>query len=196
MARSEDIDAGSPHACAGERARRECHVPGRICAKLGAMTTRADFTDEESEILRAAPWAAGLLVVYADVHITGMVSEFQALWDSLRMPSGTGEAEEFVTSLVDAMTESEDDPDSPRHDEDLDKDELLDLITTAARLVDERCTRAEADGYREWITRAARATAEASREGWFFGVGGPLVSDREATAMAEIESALGRSGSK
>ncbi len=158
------------------------------------MTASADFTDEESEILRAAPWAAGILVVYADTHITGMASEFQALWDALRMPPGTGEAEELVTSLVEGMTEREDDPDSPRHDEDLDKGELLDLITTAARLVDERCAPAEADGYKEWITRAARATAEASREGWFFGVGGPLVSEKEASAMAEIEHALGRAG--
>ncbi len=156
------------------------------------MTTSNDFAEDEWEILRAAPWAAGILVVYSDMHITGMVSEFRALWDSLKMPVGAGEAEELVASLVCGMQDSEDDEDSPRHDEDLDKDQLLGLIGEATRIVDARCDPGEAAGYKEWIAQAALATAEASREGWFLGIGGPSVSEKEAAAMAEIESALGR----
>ncbi len=155
------------------------------------MTTSADFTTEEWEILRAAPWAAGILVVYSDMHITGMVAEFKALWQSLEMPAAAGEAEELVASLVGGMRDSEDDEDSPRHDEDLDKDELLGLIAAASKIVDERCPPGEATAYKEWIAGAARATAEASREGWLFGIGGPQVSEKEAAAMVEIGSALG-----
>ena len=156
------------------------------------MTTRDDFSDEEWEILRAAPWAAGILVVYADMHIVGMATEFQALWDSLKMPAGVGEAEHLVASLVEGMRDSEDDQDSPRHDEELGKEELLGLITEAADIVSARCTPGVAAGYKEWISGAAQATAEASREGPFFGIGGQRVSDKEAIAMAEIDTALGR----
>jgi hypothetical protein len=156
------------------------------------MTTRDDFTTGEWETLRSAPWIAGLLVVFADAHITGMAGEFKALWDALRMPESAGAAQDLVAALVREMEEREDDEDSPAAGEDLDQAELLVLIGSAARIVDTKCGPDEAAGYKAWISQAAQATAEASREGWFFGVGGDRVSEKEETAMAEIEAALGR----
>lgn len=156
------------------------------------MTTRDDFTAGEWETLRSAPWIAGILVVFADAHITGMAGEFRALWDALTMPGAAGAAQDLVAALVREMEEREDDEDSPPAGEDLDQAELLALIGSAARIVDTKCGPDEAAGYKAWISKAAQATADASKEGWFFGIGGDRVSEKEAAAMAEIETALGR----
>ena len=156
------------------------------------MTTKDHFTPGDWERLLTAPWVAGILVVFADTHITGMAKEFQALWQSLTVEAPSGSAAGLVAELVQDMQGREADEDTPAGDEDLDKEELLDLITAAAKLVDVKCAPDEAAGYRQWIMAAARATAEASKESWFFGIGGERVSDKEEAAMAEIEQALDR----
>ena len=155
------------------------------------MTTKDDLTPDEWEHLLTAPWVAGILVVFADTHITGMAGEFRALWQSLTVePTGAGQG--IMTELIADLQDRESDEDTPAGDEDLDKEELLALISAAADLVDTRCRPDEAAAYKDWIRNAATATAEASKESWFFGVGGERVSDKERTAMAEIDTALGR----
>ena len=154
------------------------------------MTTKDDFTPGEWERLLTAPWVAGILVVFADTHITGMAKEFQALWQSLTVEAPSGSAVGLVAELIQDMQDRDADEDTPAGDEELDKAELLDLITAAAELVRVKCSPDEAAAYDEWIRNAARATAEASRESWFFGIGGERVSDKEQAAMAEIEQAL------
>lgn len=156
------------------------------------MSAKEDFSPAQWENLLAAPRAAGLLVVFADTHITGMASEFRALWDSLTEGSPGGADPELVTALIADLRDRETDEDTPTDDEDLDQEALVALITAAAALVDAVCPADEAAGYKDWVIHAARATAEASRESWFFGIGGPRVSEKERDAMAEIEAALGR----
>lgn len=154
------------------------------------MTTKDDLTPDEWEHLLTAPWVAGILVVFADTHITGMAGEFRALWQSLTVePTG---AADLMAELIADLQAREGDEDTPGGDEDLDKEELLALISAAAALVDTRCRPDEAAAYKDWIRNAATATAEASKESWFFGVGGERVSDKEKAAMAEIDTALGR----
>ena len=156
------------------------------------MTTKDDFTPDEWERLLTAPWVAGLLIVFADTHITGMAGEFRALWQALTVDAPSDAPGDLLAELVADMEERDGDEDTPAGDEDLDKEELLALLASAADLIDARCRPDEATGYREWIRNAATATAEASKESWFFGIGGERVSSKEKDAMAEIDAALGR----
>ena len=64
----------------------------------------------------------------------------------------------------------------------------------AARLVDERCTAADAAAYRDWSVAIAREVAEAAKEGGFLGFGGERVSEEERAMLARIEEALGVPG--
>ena len=49
---------------------------------------------------------------------------------------------------------------------------------------------AEVQAYKDTIRAVAKATAEASKEGGFLGIGGKRVSADEQTALDRIDSAL------
>ena len=70
------------------------------------------------------------------------------------------------------------------------KDALIDLLKASAGAVAARSP-AEAPAYREALNAVAKATAEASKDGGFLGIGGKLVSDDEQRALDAIRTALG-----
>lgn len=157
------------------------------------MTRRDDYIDDEWTLLLAAPRAAGGLVIFADLHVTGMLGEFKALGLALTDRTADGADNALVQSLIDAVDDydGEDVDDDKSEDGDDAKERSLDLLRSAARLVDGKATPEEAAGYRHWILGAALATAEARKESAFFGIGGERVSDDERVALAEISTALG-----
>ncbi len=70
-----------------------------------------------------------------------------------------------------------------------DKDALTRLISEAGAAV-ARKSPADADGFREAVRAVGKATAEASKEGGFLGIGGTIVSEDEQTALRRIDTAL------
>ncbi len=70
------------------------------------------------------------------------------------------------------------------------KDRLIDLMKSSAATVAARSP-ADAAVYRDTLNAVARATAEASKDGGFLGIGGKLVSDDEQRALDAIRTALG-----
>ncbi|MBO0723204.1 MAG: hypothetical protein J2P41_20440, partial [Blastocatellia bacterium] len=72
------------------------------------------------------------------------------------------------------------------------KNMLIERCQEAVELV-QRKSPAEADEYKEWLLELAQATAEASKEGGFLGIGGTLVSDEERRAVDNLAIALGKS---
>jgi hypothetical protein len=48
----------------------------------------------------------------------------------------------------------------------------------------------EADGYKRWVYRAAKNSAEAAKEGGFLGIGGVIINEAETEALKEIAGAL------
>ena len=70
-----------------------------------------------------------------------------------------------------------------------DKDALTRLIADATAAV-KQYSPADAEAFRAAIRSIGKATAEAAKEGGFFGIGGTLVSDEEKAALARIETAL------
>jgi cytochrome c556 len=70
-----------------------------------------------------------------------------------------------------------------------DRDALTRLIADATAAVKQRSP-GELDAFRATIRSIGKATAEASKEGGFLGIGGTLVSDEEKAALAQIERAI------
>jgi hypothetical protein len=70
------------------------------------------------------------------------------------------------------------------------KDKLIDLVKAGAAAVAAKSP-GEAQAYKETLLAVAKATAEASKEGGFFGIGGTLVSKEEQAALDAIKAALG-----
>lgn len=154
------------------------------------MTTKADFSEEEWESLIAAPWIAGALIIGADFHLLGSPGEITAMAASAGSSEAAGEAQNLVTEMIaDLDPQTEDDDSHDRDDEEWDA-ELLRLLANVASIVDRACTVGEANGYKHWVLNTAKATAEASTEGRFLGIGGERVSDKETAALDEIQSAL------
>ena len=70
-----------------------------------------------------------------------------------------------------------------------DKEALLRMITESTAAFATRSP-AEVAAYKDTIRAVAKATAEASKEGGFLGIGGKRVSDDEQAALDRIDSAL------
>lgn len=158
------------------------------------MTTKADFPADEWQVLMGVPWVAGILIVMADAHITGMVGEFRALWRSIADVDKTAAARELVNELVADMDDQGDADkaeDGATGDAGDDREELLAFLAKGSAILHARCTPQEAADFRDWVLEAAWATAEASKESVFFGVGGDRVSGKETSALAEVQAALG-----
>jgi hypothetical protein len=69
------------------------------------------------------------------------------------------------------------------------KDKLLDIVASGAKAVAARSP-LEAAAYKDTILKVAQATAEASKDGGFLGIGGTLVSADEQSALDAIKAAL------
>jgi len=65
------------------------------------------------------------------------------------------------------------------------------ILRRTSDLLAKKATPEEATEYKQWLVKVAQATAEASKEGGFLGVGGTLVSDQEKAALAAVNTALG-----
>jgi hypothetical protein len=69
------------------------------------------------------------------------------------------------------------------------RDGLIDLMRTGAAAVAAKSP-ADAAAYKDALLAVAKATAEASKDGGFLGIGGKLVSDDEQRALDAIKAAL------
>jgi hypothetical protein len=70
-----------------------------------------------------------------------------------------------------------------------DRPALTRLIAEATAAVKQRSP-TELEAFKATIRSIGKATAEAAKEGGFFGIGGTLVSDEEKEALAQIEAAM------
>ena len=138
--------------------------------------------------IAAAPSAALLMVASSDLSgpfgaIKEVKSAEAALLDAVRAAPaspllsaafGAGLTETALTSVKGLAK---------------DKDALARLITEAGAAV-ARKSPADAEPFRAAVRNVAKATAEASKEGGFLGIGGTVVSEDEQTALSRIETAL------
>jgi hypothetical protein len=147
------------------------------------MTGKADFSEEEWDVIRGAPPLAGLMVV--------MAAKGGTFKESLAVGKAYGEARQRhgASQLLDAVAGSKPKLDhSHLGSPDELKQHALARVGDAVRLLEQKATPDEVDDYRGFVRALAEKVAEAHRED------GVAVSEGERAALEEIASALGRTG--
>ena len=144
------------------------------------MTGKADFTDEEWELISEGPPSAGLIVVTAQKG--GVFRE------TLAIPKAYVEARQLHGSsqLLDELVAARPERDHTRYHsfEEL-KESGLQHLRDAIALLEQKATEEEIAGYKRFVLAVADKVANAHREG------DSAVSDAEQAAIGEITTALG-----
>ena len=159
------------------------------------MTTKADYTEDEWAGLVRAPILAGGYIAASDMSFFGMIGEMTALYKTMT----EGDVPEAASGLIEAVVaEIEDSKDAK---EKLKLPETKQSATQAAQLIhqlgldlevlDQKSTPEETRAFKDWLIQIAQATAEATKEGGFLGIGAVRVSDKEQMALATLRHELG-----
>jgi hypothetical protein len=166
------------------------------------MAGKASFTPEEWARVVASPMVASMAITAADPSgLWGLLKEAMAGgWALLEAKQGAQ-----VNALAKAVAEDVTTPETRTAARDqvqarfkgLQLSELkgkaIEELRAVAALVQAKAPE-DAAGFKAWLNEVARKAAEAGNEGGFLGFGGVAVSDAERATLAEIESALGTSG--
>jgi len=144
------------------------------------MTGKADFTNEEWELISEGPPSAGLIVVTAQRG--GVFRE------TIAIPTAYVEARQLLggSQLLDEIVAARPERDHThyRSFEELKESGLQHLRDTVA-LLEQKATEEEVAGYKRFVLAVADKVANAHREG------GTSVSDAEQAAIEEISKVLG-----
>jgi hypothetical protein len=147
------------------------------------MTTKADFTEQEWELVLEGPTSAGMIVITAQ--------RGGALRETVSMAKAYAEARQQhgQSELLDGIVAAKPEIDHTRYGspEEL-KEHCLAHLRDAVALLDGKATPQELDEYKRFIVNLADKVARAHRES---GRGEDPVSDTEKTAIATIVEALG-----
>jgi hypothetical protein len=144
------------------------------------MTTNEAFTEEEWDLIRAAPPLAGMAVSFASQG--GMFRETFAMgkaYAEARQEHGESELLDLIVS-----SKPERDHAKPDNPDDL-KQHALQQLRAAVSVLELKATAEEVDGYRRFVVSLAERVAKRHEEE------GAEVSPAEQQAVDEIRAALG-----
>src|SRR4051794_36116877 len=169
------------------------------------MVTQERFTPEEWQEVVAGPVDAGMMIAFTqmqgplglahemkainDATVTGIINSPSQLIREVgavlaRQKGAGGEADQMKASARQAKEHDQGDP----------QGFYLGKITRAAALVSQKAPE-DASAYQQWLVECAEKTAQAAKEGGFFGAGGTHVTPRETAAIERLKSALGAADS-
>jgi len=144
------------------------------------MTGRADFTEEEWELVLEGPPSAGMIVVTAQRGGT--------FRESIAMAKAYVEArrQHGESELLDELVAAKPERDHTRYHsvEEL-RQHGQQHLRDAVELLERKASAEEVAAYRRFVLTLAEKVANAHREG------GEKVSDAERTAIEEISASLG-----
>jgi hypothetical protein len=146
------------------------------------MTTKADFSDEEWKQVLEGPTSAGMVVTTAERG--GTFRETFAMAGAYTDARKEHGASELLDEIVTHRPKTER---IKAHSKDELKEGYLTEIRTAAELVAAKATPEELGDYRLFVVNLAKKVAAAKEEKGSDGG----VTPAEASAIAEIEAALG-----
>ena len=144
------------------------------------MTGKADFTQEEWELVLQGPPSAGMIVVTAQRGGT--------LRETFALAKAYVEARQHhgESGLLDEIVAAKPELDHTRyHSVEEVKEHGLQHLRDAVELLERKATPHEVDDYKRFVLTLADKVANAHREG------GESVSDAERAALEEIAAALG-----
>jgi hypothetical protein len=157
------------------------------------VTKKADYSEEEWSTLRRAPLVAGMAITLADPG--GPIEATKEVMATLKAITSPGSDEELVVALSqDAMALAQKHQNlmgdfKPRGA--MAGQQVLDELRAANDIVGRKATPEEAAAFRSWLMEAAKAAAEAAKEGGFMGFGAELVSQGERAMLEQLSKILG-----
>lgn len=156
------------------------------------MSTKADFSVDEWDLLRSSPLMASIMVVAASPSgPIGVVQESAAAGKMIIQAAGTAQTP-LLKELAEDLQARMSIPKPPAGASPAQiQGAASEILKRTSDLLATKATPEEAVEYKQWLVKVAEATAEASKEGGFLGFGGTLVSDQEEVALAAINTALG-----
>jgi len=159
------------------------------------MTGRADFTDQEWERIRRAPFVAGMALTIADPGGPIEISkEGMATIRAATLPPSQEELLSAVALDIQAELQRKENPakDFKPSSAPTAAAEILDELRGVDAIVAAKATPEETEAFRVWLIATAQAAADAAKEGGFMGFGAEQVSQGEQAMLDQIRGALGR----
>ena len=156
------------------------------------MSTRADFSVDEWDLLRSAPLMASIMVVAASPSgPIGLVKESAAAGKMI-LESVSSARTPLLKDLSEDLTQKMSFPSPPAGATPVAvQGAATEILKRTSDLLAAKATAEEAAEVKEWLAGVAKATAEATKEGGFLGFGGTLISDEEKAALRTVNSTLG-----
>lgn len=141
------------------------------------MLTKADFTAEEWNVIRRAPFMAFAVgKTLANVKLHGASSD---LVKAVTADLETAEARQQSTPTeLQGKT-----PDQVRT-------AALEACRQAAAVLEKKAKPDEAQAFKQWLLSLGQRVAEAAKEGGILGIGGTRVSAQETAALNDLSSVL------
>jgi hypothetical protein len=159
------------------------------------MTTKADFTAEEWELLRKAPLIMAAAVIVSDLSgSVGVAREFLSMAQAVEETAQRHDTNELVAALVaDLQTPQGEHTEETEDITDISAARSKTLAETheIAELLARKAPAHEAEGFKRWMLSIAERVSKAAREGGVLGIGSKLVSEKETTMIDELAEALG-----
>ena len=156
------------------------------------MSTKADFSADEWDLLRSSPLMASILVVAASPSgPIGLIQESTAAGKMIIQTAQSAQTP-LLKSLAEDLTQHMSIPKPPPGaTPDKVQAAASEILKRTSALLAQKATPEETSEIKQWLAKVAQATAEATKEGGFLGFGGVLVSDQEKAALASVNSTLG-----
>lgn len=163
------------------------------------MTTKADFTPEQWQLLLDVPVMIGMGVMVAGKSGLGTMKESFALNQEIIDAVKDHADNELIQAVVSArINDNEKSIAEALHDNPYagkGREGFVDIAVEKCNqlcsLLNEKCTESEALEYKQWAMKIGEKVAMAASEGGFLGFGGEQVNEDEKLALAKISQALG-----
>ena len=158
------------------------------------VTTKGDFTEDEWSRIVRAPFVAGMAITLADPG--GPIEATKETLATLKSATNPPSREQLLAEValeIQAMTQRRESPLGgyrPAAEGAPPGEQVLEELRAAHTLVAAKATPDEAAAFGEWLVAAARAAAEAAKEGGFMGFGAQRVSDREEAMLDQVRAAV------
>jgi len=158
-----------------------------------AVTTKADFTEEEWSRIVRAPMVAGMAISLADPG--GPIEAVKESMATLKNATNPPSREQLLAEVAletQALAQQRHNPLSgyrPTADGEPGGQVLQELRAVQA-IVAGKATPEETAAFGRWLVAAAQAAADAAKDGGFMGFGAQQVSDREQAMLDRVRAAV------
>ena len=158
------------------------------------MTTKSDFTEDEWARIVRAPFVAGMAITLADPG--GPIEATKETLATLKSATNPPSREQLLAEValeIQAMAQQKQSPLGgyrPAADGPPAGVQVLEELRAAQELVASKAQPGEAAAFGQWLVAAARAAADAAKEGGFMGFGAQQVSEREEEMLNQVRAAV------